>query len=107
GSNGMLEYSAGFTARFDVWPMAMVYPSAGDFAAASSPMFPPAPGLFSITMIHLVLDVIDCPMARERTSVPPAGGNGTRSLMGLLGETACAAEIPGSARSAMKSSANV
>ena len=28
---------------------------------------------------------IDCAMARERTSVPPAGGNGTTSLIGLLG----------------------
>jgi hypothetical protein len=85
GSNGIDEYSAGFTARFAVCPIAMVYPSGGDLAAASRPMLPPAPGRFSTTIVHFVSVAIDCAMARESVSVPPAGGNGTMSLMSFPG----------------------
>jgi hypothetical protein len=48
-------------------------------------MLPPAPGLLSTTIVHLVCPEIACAMERESTSVPPAGGNGTTSLMGFAG----------------------
>src|SRR5260221_13417122 len=58
-------------------------------------MLPPAPGLLSITMSHLAALAIDCAIERDSTSVPPAGGKGTTSLIGLLGYASCASTAAG------------
>src|SRR6185436_9962765 len=72
-------------ARLLVCPITRVYPSGADLAAASTPMLPPAPGLLSTTTVHLFISVSFCATTRDMMSVPPAGGNGTISLIGLLG----------------------
>src|SRR6185436_17930696 len=72
-------------ARLLVCPITRVYPSGGDLAAASTPMLPPAPGRLSTTTVHLLASVSFCATTRDMMSVPPAGGNGTISLIGLFG----------------------
>ena len=46
---------------------------------------PPAPALFSTTMVHPVDFCSSCATSRETESVPPPGGNGTISRMGFDG----------------------
>src|SRR5262245_16291000 len=56
-------------------------------------MLPPAPGLLSTTMVHLFTSVRRLATVRLMMSVPPAGGNGTISLMGFAGYCAAAAVV--------------
>src|SRR5690349_11580501 len=84
-------------ARLLVCPITSVYPSAGDLAAASTPMLPPAPGLLSTTTVHLFMSVSLLATWRARMSVPPAGGKGTTSLIGLVGYCWAAAAVANAA----------
>ena len=54
-------------------------------AAAAAPTLPPCPGLLSITMAWPKYSASLGATARAKLSAPPPGGNGTTSLMGLLG----------------------
>jgi len=54
-------------------------------AAASTPMFPPEPGLLSITMVQPSEVATLFATSRAMMSVPPPGGNGTMSLIGRAG----------------------
>jgi hypothetical protein len=62
-----------------------VYPSAGDFATASAPMIPFAPGRFSTTTGCFHASLSFCATVRVMMSVAPPGGNGTTILTGLPG----------------------
>jgi hypothetical protein len=46
---------------------------------------PPAPGLFSMTKVHFALSETLFASVRAEMSVPPPGGKGTMSLIGLAG----------------------
>ncbi|MNY48192.1 hypothetical protein D3C86_1835040 [compost metagenome] len=53
-------------------------------------MLPAAPGRFSTTTVHWLSTVNFSAIRREVASVPPPGGKGTISLMGLAGQLFCA-----------------
>jgi len=48
-------------------------------------MLPPAPARLSTTQVQPVAAPILSASMRDTTSVPPAGGNGTTSLIGWFG----------------------
>src|ERR1700733_13799075 len=83
------------------WPLSKVYPSGAERATRPTPMLPPAPPTFSIT--------IGCPsdarmrsaMMRAAASVDPPGGNGTTSVSARDGQVcACAPAMPAKSASA-------
>src|SRR3954468_11282121 len=84
-SYGIFAYRLGLTACVDNAPITTVYPSAGDFATKSAPMFPPAPGLFSTTTLCPQRSLNCCASRRPTASSGPPGGNGTISRAGFTG----------------------
>ncbi len=73
-----------------MWPMPIVYPSAGARAICTLPTDPPAPGRFSTVTDWPHASVNFCPLRRARMSVEPPGVNGTIIVMPLFGQAACA-----------------
>src|ERR1700755_3395560 len=62
-----------------------VYPSGGAFFAASVPMMPPAPGLFSTMKVCPIDRVNESATRRATMSVAEPGVNATMILTGLVG----------------------
>src|SRR5512144_1118525 len=77
----------GLIASAPALEMAMVYPSGGDFATASVPVTPPCPERLSMTIGCLRISDMRCPTTRAMMSFGPPGGNGTISLIDLLGKS--------------------
>ena len=68
-----------------VVPSVSVYPSGAALAAASAPIVPPAPALFSTTTTCPRRSPSFCATMRATMSVEPPGAKPTMSLMGRLG----------------------
>src|SRR3546814_4883736 len=68
-------------------PSTIVYPSGAAFTAASTPILPPAPGLFSTTTFQPNSAVNFSATTRPNMSVPPPGGRSeehTSELQSLM-----------------------
>src|SRR5262245_9835129 len=71
-------------------PVSMVYPSGAARIARVEAVVPPAPTTFSMTIgCPRVRDICSA-MMREMTSVGPPAANGTISVIGRRGKSACA-----------------
>jgi hypothetical protein len=76
---------AGVTANRPLLARNSVAPSGAACLAASAATTPPPPERLSMTILVLVLSVIFCARSRVTTSEVPPGGNGTRMLIGRVG----------------------
>ncbi|SOY77752.1 hypothetical protein CBM2589_U10254 [Cupriavidus taiwanensis] len=85
-SKGMRRYRNWFTTILLDSPIANVYPSRGALNVWSKPILPPAPGRFSGTNAQLTDSVKALAVKRAIPSVPPPGGAGMMSLIGLAGK---------------------
>src|SRR6218665_1840910 len=99
GSKGIFGESAGVIARLAVWPRPIVWPSATALAGGWRPRLPPAPGGLSIPRVQPACVASLSASKRAIVSVPPPGGNGTTSLIGLAGQTSWANQAPASGAS--------
>ena len=84
GSNATFSV-AGPTACVLVVPIASVCPSGAAFATTAVPTVPPAPPRFSITTGCPNSLLSPSATTRPTMSVEPPGGNGTISVIGLVG----------------------
>jgi hypothetical protein len=66
-------------------PTTRVWPSGADFATTSTPMLPPPPGRFSITIGWPRRSASRGPMSLATVSELPPGVNVTITRMGLFG----------------------
>ena len=66
-------------------PMTMVNPSGNALATMPTPIVPPPPARLSMTTPVLRFSATRCPVVRASRSVPPPGGCGTTSRIGLDG----------------------
>src|SRR5947209_10231702 len=65
-------------------------------------MLPPAPARLSTTTFHLFMSLSFCATTRAMMSVPPEGGKGTMSLIGLVGYSCAAAAAATSDKARME-----
>src|SRR5258706_12804224 len=87
GSEVVFADSTGLIAWMPLVDMNRVWPSGADFAAASPPRLPPAPGRFSTVTGWPSVLLNSLAIAREAMSTEPAGGNGQINRSGLEGKS--------------------
>src|SRR5262245_56204268 len=74
--------------------MRIVYPSGAALATKFAAMVPPAPSLFSTTIVWPSVLLIATPIVRATTSVGPPAAKGTINVTGLVGYPCDEAMLP-------------